>query len=441
MKRKMRRNGVIAAGVVLSIGLLCLPGIAKPGVPEEEPAPKTTLENGLTIILEKDESSATTVLQIVIRGGKRGEPPRKRGLSFLTTRLTVEIPDSGKAQELVSLATRFSVTALGDHSLVNIECLSENLEPSLKVLSKIILDPLFSGIRIDSVKRYMEHQGRVEEDDSVRLGHLASLGALFAGTPYEGSIYGDGESLKAIKNKDVSDFYKSHFVGSNMILSLSSDLPANTLLDLVKKYFGDIPKGKPISLDPTSAPGPEESMVHIERDTKQTYVCLAYRLPEVSPRNYALTYLLENILGKGPGSRLWPLRSEKKLAYNVNCRAAPMRFGGMIEVYLETDNPKMATAKAALQEVVLELHQKGISEEELAFAKTSSVAGFIRENETKTGRVATLAFFESVGLGFDYFAVFPSTVAALSLEEVNAYVRRILAPEGAVEVTIGLKPE
>src|SRR4030042_3206253 len=90
-------------------------------------AQKKVLDNGLTVILEKDESSATTVLQVLIKGGTRAEPLAKRGLAFLTTRLSIEIPDSGKAQELIGLATRFSITAQGDNSLINMECISANL--------------------------------------------------------------------------------------------------------------------------------------------------------------------------------------------------------------------------------------------------------------------------------------------------------------------------
>jgi predicted Zn-dependent peptidase len=440
MTEKTTRIRMGVPGVVLGTALLFLTASGQQGAAGENRAQRNILENGLTVVLDTDETTPTTTLQILVKGGKRAEPAGKGGLSFLTTRLSVEIPDSGKAQELMSLATRFSVTALGDHSFIHIECLTENLEDSLKVLSKIILDPLFSGIRIDAVKKYMEHQGRVEEDDSVRLGHLASLGAFYRGTPYEGSLYGDQESLKAIKNRDVSDFYKQCFCGPNMILVLSSDLPWKAALDLVEKYFAKIPNGEPASTEPVLASPPNEKSVHIERDTKQTYIGLAYLLPEVSPRNFALASLLENLLGKGPGSRLWPLRAEKKLAYNVNCRATQMRSGGVIEAYLETDNAKMEAARTALWQTLSDLYENGIGEEELESTKTVVEADFIRENETKNGKVASLAFFESVGLGLDYFESFSSEIEALSLDQVNACIKSILASEKAFEVVIGSNP-
>jgi zinc protease len=438
IKRKSGSMGG-ALDAVLGVVLLVAFGWGQPQSGGHGLDRKNVLDNGLTVILDTDDISPTTIIQILVKGGKRAEPAGKKGLSFMTTRLAVEIPDTGKVQELISLATRFSVTSLGDFSLINIECLSENLEASLKVLSKIILDPLFSGLRIDAVKRHMEHQSQIEEDDSVRLGHLVSLGALFSGTPYEGSIYGDKESLKAIKNRDVSDFYERYFCGQNMILSISSDLPPDTLLGLLEEYFSKIPKGEPFSLEPIASSRPQEQSISIDRETKQTYVALAYPLPRISQRNFALANLLENLIGKGPGSILWPLRTEQKLAYNVGCRATQMESGGVLEAYLETDLAKRETAKAALHQSLEKLYENGVTEEDLAITKTAAGADFLRENETKSGKVVTLAYFEALGLAFSYFDGFAEESEKLTLDEFNAYIKSILDPERAVEVVIGGK--
>jgi predicted Zn-dependent peptidase len=403
-------------------------------------AQKRTLGNGLTVLLEKDLSSATTVLQILVKGGMRAEPAGRAGLAFLTTRLAVEIPDSSKAQELISLATRISVIGQGDSSGIHIECLSSNLEPSLKVISKIFLDPLFSGLRVDAVKKHMDHQGRIEEDDSVELGHLAALRAVFAGSGYGGSSNGDKASLDAIKSKDVSGYYKSTFVGANILLCFASDLPEETLLSLASRFFDRLPPGNPIVLPSISAAEPKERALRLERDTKQAFVSAAYRLPAASRRNFALATILQTALGKGQGSRLWPLRAEKKLAYNVNCRLTQMQEGGLIEAYLETDAARVDEARESLRAVMGALIEGGMTEEELLYAKTAARADFLRDTETKARRVSTLAMFESLGLGFDFMDAVAAEIDAPGLEEVHAYIKEILAPERALEVAIGPKP-
>jgi len=405
------------------------------------PAQKKVLANGLTVILEKDDSSATTFLEILIKGGKRAEPSGKGGLAYMTTRLAVEIPDTDKVQDLMSLASRFSVTSRGDYSLINIECLSSNVEATLKILSKIILAPLFSGLRIDAVKKYMHHQSQIEGDDSIIVGHLANLRAFFGKTSYEGSLYGEEKSLEAIKGKDIKDFYSAYFTAPNVIFSGSSDLQEDLILRLIEKYFAAIPRGKPVSFEPLTFFSPKERKTFIERDTKQTFVSLAFPLPKITPQSYALFYVLENLLGKGPGSRLWPLRSEERLAYNVNCRVTQMQEGGILEAYLETDNKKRDFALEALKKTLRELLEKGAAAEEIEITKTMAKANFLRENEPRAMRAATLASFEALGLGFGYFGEMASQIDALTIREVNASLKDILSPEKAFEVVVGPKGE
>jgi predicted Zn-dependent peptidase len=192
--------------LVASISLLALtlapiisgqtPSLSR-NLPEEE-----FLSNGLKLIYQKDTSSAITVLQILVLGGKGTEPEGKDGLAYLTARLALEIPDRGKIQAMMIQASRTSVMSYGDYSLINIRCLSEHLEETLKITTQIMLKPLFSGLRIDFIKKQMTYQRKRQEDDSINVGHNALLEKLFANTSLAGSVFGSEESLKAIKKKD-----------------------------------------------------------------------------------------------------------------------------------------------------------------------------------------------------------------------------------------------
>jgi predicted Zn-dependent peptidase len=436
-----RKNNLLLLVVGCALwGLVSTAGptdVARQGQPWKLEASKITHDNGLTMIVERDGSSETTILQILVRGGKRAEPEGKTGLAFLTTRLMVEIPDSGKVRQLMSMAARFWVSSRGDYSLIHIECLSPNLEQTLKILSKIILDPLFSGLRIDAVKDYMRHQTRVEEDDSVVVGHLANMRALFPSPGYAGSVYGEEKTIEAIKGRDIAEFYRRHFTAGNVVVLVSSDLEVQRIVDIVGKALAELSPGAALSFPPVGLREAGEKTAHIERDTKQSYVSLAYPLPAVTPRSYALSFLLENLLGKGPGSLLWPLRSEKRLAYNVNARATQMVDGGVLEAYLETTNSKRETARAELRNLLERLADGGTAADELEAAKAAARANFLRDNEVKGTRAGTLAAFEALGLGFNYFNELLNEMDAVGLEEMNAFIESVLAQEKAFEVVVG----
>jgi predicted Zn-dependent peptidase len=149
--------------------------------------------------------------------------------------------------------------------------------------------------------------------------------------------------------------------------------------------------------------------------------------------------MVENLLGKGVGSRLWALRYREKLAYTVNSRATQMKDGGILEAYLETDKEKKEVALEALKKVLSSLFEEGITEEELEVTKINTKASFLRDNETKGIRAGNLVSFEALGLGYEFLSGFFQEIDEIGLDEINTYIKDIFNPEKGVEVIIGPK--
>ena len=171
--------------------------------PSKNPCEKKTLANGLTVIHQKDTSSPITVIQILIKGGKKAEPEGMGGLAYLTTQLALQIPDRKKIQEMMKQASRVYMLGKEDYTLIKIECLSENLEATLGITIPTILKPLFSGLRINRIKEVMLKRKKIQEDDSISVGHNVALEKFFTETRYGGYVYGSEKSLKAIKKKHI----------------------------------------------------------------------------------------------------------------------------------------------------------------------------------------------------------------------------------------------
>ncbi len=405
------------------------------------PPKKLSLQNGLSYIYQKDVSSGVTAVQVLIRGGKRDEPKGKEGLAYLTTRLAITIPDQRKVQDLMDQATRLTMDCKSDFTFINISCLSENLDNSLETTTKIMQDPLFSGLKIDAVKKQMNRGRDSAEDDSIQMAHDACFSIFFKDTSYGSSMFGTEDSLDAIKKKDIKDFYKSHFIAENMVVVVTSDLEENEIAELMNKYFKKFPKGTPSTPPPLTINPPSERSHSLERDTEQTFAGYAFPLPRINARNLILGNMLENLIGKGFNSRLWPLRQKEKLAYLVNSQANQLKEGGFIEAYLETENSKKDVAIGALDKAMLRLYEEGVSEEELQVTKTNSKANFLRNNETKNIRSITIAYFEALGLGFDFINSYFSEIDATSPEEFNAYIKEVLDPEKGIHITVGPKTQ
>ena len=288
------------------------------GAPWKERPEKFTLTTGLPCVYQKDQSSPTTVVGLFAPGGKSAVPPGLDGLAYLTTRLTLEIPDEAMVQDLMSQATRLSLLCSEDFTAVLIECLSENLEDALRVAGKIIQDPLITSLRINRTKEMMKLYGRSEEDESTVAAHNAVMKAFFSGAGYGTAVYGTEESLGAIDRKDALAFYRRFFTKSNLFFCIGTDIEKEPVRALLEKYFAKFPDGDLAAIAPAPPALPSNREIALPKDTKQTYISRAFALPAPDAPNQAKGYLLETLLGKGPGSRLWGLRMTEKLAYSVD---------------------------------------------------------------------------------------------------------------------------
>lgn len=432
--------GLLSSGLfVLALAGGVLAG--QDSAPWRNPPRRSVLDNGLTCIFQKDDSSELTWLLLLIRGGKSAEPAGKSGLAYLTTRLAVEIPDEGKVRDLMLQSTRLSVASFEDCTLISVQCLSGNLEDALKIVSKIIRDPLFSGLRIDAIVKNMGHQGKAELDSASNAGHAECMGAFFGPEGFGGAGWGTEESLKSIRKNDITQFYETYFKASNMVLSIASDLEEPVVAGYVKKYFGGIKTGTRAEIRPGAITVPAERRIYREKEAKQSYLGLGFPLPVLSSRNYALAFLTEDILGGGVGSRLWALRFKERLAYEVNSMISSPIGEGVLEAYLETSPEKLEAARSSLERIFRDLAATELTEEDLETSKNNSGASFLRANETKEARARTAALFETRGLGGEFLGGFFEEIRNVTLAEWNVFIRDVFKMDRSVEVIIGPKQE
>lgn len=409
---------------------------------ENQRASHFSLSNGLKVIYQYNPASELTVMQFLIRGGKMAEPHGKDGLANMMTRLSLEIPDRTTLQKIMTQATQINMTGSMDYSYLSMASLSEHFDGTINLLSKILLKPLFSSIRIDGVKKAMNRSREFREEDPLQLAHEKAMEVFYSGTAYSGSIYGQEDTLKSIKKRDVDNFYKIHFTAKNTAIFVSSDLDRGTIQKILEEHFKDIPEGLTIEDEgPLQALLPEEKSVFIEKKTQQNLVLFAYPLPKLTEDNYVLSNLLDSLIGKGVNSVLWPLRVKEKLAYNVSSRLSLYKEGGLFEVYLETDNEKLDAAREALQGILDNLIEEGVSEKahkaNIAYYKGS----FLRHVETKRNRTLSLLFYEAMGLGYSFLDRIFLEVDKSTLEEMNAFIKDILSPDKRLEIIIGPKTD
>ncbi|HLP62415.1 MAG TPA: pitrilysin family protein [Candidatus Deferrimicrobium sp.] len=411
-------------------------------------------ETPFSFIFQQDTASEITVLRVLIAAGKKAEPLNRQGLAFLTTRLAVEIPETSNAIKLMTLGSSLTVDVEGDYSCIMVTCLSENLAETLKIVTGVLKEPLFSALRITTVKNNMIYRQKNEEDNTEFLMEREYLHVFLGNSGYGGSIFGtaagDSTSLHTIKKKDIEDFYNAFFNRAHMAVVVSSDLSSTEIETVIKKYFLPLSPGQPgqpgqpaqlvqpVQHKESEEIKPSEKKEYFfKKENTQALVSLGALLPGMSPNHFVCAYMLENLVGGGIGSRIWPLRIDLNLAYSLKAKSIQWKDAGIIWVYLKTDNSRKEKASRALPEIVADLYKDGVSEEEFNMIKVRTRAHFLRINETKEMRTFYLGLFELIGPGFDFFENFFSAMDTLTPSDFNAYIRQVLKPDQLVKIIIG----
>jgi zinc protease len=395
------------------------------------------LDNGMCVILQRDEAAPITVMQLLVRSGDRDDPPGLCGLAYLTARLCLEIPDQTGLQQMMDHGSSFSLAVGGDYSLVTVRSLSRFLDPTLAVLAAMLGDPLFSDLRVDGVKRWMRLMQKMEVDDPVAFMRKAVASSFYAMPAYGAARFGDEESLARIGRKDIQSFFRLHYLAGNMVLVVVSDLDEADIKPLIARQLGRIPSGQRPPFRPVGLRHPGQPGMDVERQAAQALVSFSMPLPEPTTDSYVMVSLLETWLGKGIGSRLWSLRSQKELAYSITAEVQPNREAMLLSVFLKTGEQRRAEARAQLRSLLKAACKEGASQAELAAAKAFARADFWRENETRERRAAFLAFLEGSGLSYRLAGDLVARFEQVGLEEFNGFLRKWLDPERWFSLNIG----
>lgn len=173
---------------------------------------------------------------------------------------------------------------------------------------------------------------------------------------------------------------------------------------------------------------PREKEVRLARLT-QTYFALAREGPAITDREVPAFLVADHVLGGHFYSRLYvALRHGEGDTYATGTIREGEPATGAYAAWTYSRNANAAATEAKLRRVLVELHERGITEEERRDA-----VGFMRGRRAFTaqspGQVLDRILWErSRGLAPGYRDALPDRAAALTLDEINQFARRFYDP-------------
>jgi len=206
--------------------------------------------------------------------------------------------------------------------------------------------------------------------------------------PYSWNTIGSMDDLNAATLEDVKEWYETYYGPNNAVISLAGDITPERALELVKKYFGGIKPGPPLSRARTWIPKFERDIRDEMFDrVPQTRIYRVYQAPEWTSNDSEMLSLFADVLS---GSKSSPLDRrlvyETGLATNVSAGLSTRELGSLflVVVTLKPGAP-VEQAEKELDSVLGEMIRNGPGKEELARSQNRNLAGFLRSIERLGG--------------------------------------------------------
>ena len=157
--------------------------------------------------------------------------------------------------------------------------------------------------------------------------------------------------------------------------------------------------------------------------------------PGIGDPDYAPGKIMSAVLGGGVAGRLFvKLREERGLAYSLGIVNPARREPASFVAYVATSDANGERAESDLRHEIERFQVDGPSEAELARAKAYVSGNLAMDRRTNARHAWYLAFFELMGVGWDYLERYARALEAVSAADVTRVARRYLATPTTVVV-------
>lgn len=332
---------------------------------------KYKLNNGIIVIFEKNSSKSVAV-EVMFKVGSNFESKDMAGISHFLEHMLFEGTKNRKnsreiANEIEKYGGEFNAYTTGDRTAFFIKIINKRLGNALDILSDMISNPIFDAKTIQKEKQVILKEINMVNDDPRLYQWILFQKTLFERHPAKNPTYGSVETVKSFDKKHIADYYYSHYIPNNIVISIVGNV--KNVKGRIEKYFGNLKPKKKIKRKIVTEFLQKKIKKFVEKkNTLNSYMVLGYKtVPRLHKDSYVLD-VISAILGRGQSGWMFDeIRNKHGLAYQVGINDENEVDYGMFAVYCGLDKKNVEKAK----EIILQQFKKleRISEKELWEAK------------------------------------------------------------------------
>lgn len=366
---------------------------------------RTILDNGLTVICSTDKSTPFVSVNILYKVGSRNEQEDKTGFAHLFEHLmfggSEHIEDYDRHVQLAGGDSNAYTT--NDITNYYITIPAANIETALWLESDRMAGLKFSQHSLDVQKQVVTEEFKQRYlnnpygDLWLKLRPLA-----YKVHPYRWATIGvSPEHIERARLEDVKDFFHRFYAPNNAIIGICGNIEEKEALELVKKWFGDIPPSEGVVGNIPQEPRQtaEHRLVSEGNDVPADAIYKVFHMGGRNSENFYACDIISDILSNGQSSRLYiNLIKNSRLFSGIDAYVSGDADPGLFIFSGKlSEGTDIRQAEAAIDNEISKFISEAISDREVQKVINKTEARISYSEINYQNKANNLAFFEFLG--------------------------------------------
>jgi predicted Zn-dependent peptidase len=355
---------------------------------------REVLGNGLRLLTESMPHVRSISVGVWLTRGSRHEPEECSGIAHFVEHMLFKGTATRSAEDIAqaidSIGGQLDAFTAKEYASYYIKVLDEHLPLALDILSDIVLHPAFDADDIEREKKVILEEIKMVEDTPDDLVHELFTQNLWEGHPLGRPILGTRETVEALTQAALRDYFRRVYTPGNFVISAVGNLEHDRVRELVEQAFGVMVASDDEMVE--RMPVVARQFQVRNKDLEQSHICLGTSSYSQGHKDRYVSYVLNTLLGGSMSSRLFQnVREKRGLAYAVFSGLSAYRDAGALTIYAGCAKEVVGEVIDLTVEELRQIKREAPPEGELRRAKDHLKGSLMLSLENTASRMSHLA--------------------------------------------------
>lgn len=424
---------------------------------------KFTLDNGLEVVLHKDDSDPIVAVATIMHVGSNREKPGKTGFAHFFEHMSFNDSENVPVGANRKMIPEWGGSRNGGTS--NDYTVYYEVVPKDAFEKIMWIDSDRFGYMINTVtKAALEREKQVVKNekrqrvDNAPYGYTDEIirSNLYPeGHPYNWTVIGSLPDLQAATIDDVKEFYDMYYGASNATLVIAGDIDFEETKKLVTQWFGEIPSGPEVEIqNPMPVTLSETKSLYFEDNfAKLPELRMVYpTVEEYNNDSYALQILGQLLSGSKKSPLYQVVVEEAKLAPDIGTYQSSSELAGEFIFRVRANaGADLDSVKMAIDNGLKRFENDGVNERDLKRIKAELETSLYQGVSTVLNKAFQLGMDNEFGGDPSYISKTAKLTNAVTADDVvrvynkylkgQNYVMTSVVPKGQLDLAVASSQE